>query len=53
MEYREDKRVDEAVDTIQWLKDLIDELRTENEKLEEKIEELEYEVGVLNGTKQR
>lgn len=53
MEYRENKRVDEAVETIDWLKSKIEDLELENEKLEEKVEGLEYEIGVLNGTKQR
>ena len=53
MDYKEDRRVDDALDTVQWLKDLTEELREQNNKLEEKIEELEYEIGCLNGTKQR
>jgi len=52
MDYKEERRVSEAVDTIEWLKDRVEELEAENEKLNQLNDGLEYQIGVLRGTEQ-
>ena len=52
MDYKEQRRVSEAVNTIDWLKDRVEELEAENEKLNQLNDDLEYQIGVLRGTEQ-
>ena len=52
MDYKEERRVNEAIDTIDWLKDRVEELEAENEKLNQLNDDLEYQIGVLRGTEQ-
>lgn len=47
MDYREDKRVDEAISTVEWMRDRINELESDNEKLEEREKELMDKVDEL------
>jgi len=52
MDYKEERRVSEAVNTIDWLKDILEELEAENEELNQLNDNLEYQISILRGTKQ-
>lgn len=53
MNYTESKRVDTAIETLEWLKDRVEDLEKETEQLQEKVEELQYSIDVTNGTQSR